>query len=154
MYKLHAVTWSPQTKFRAAFRNLNWAWIERLFSIETTDIQRLEHPQEVIDNGGEIFFLLNGDHVAATTTLGVEHGEYELSNMCVDNEYSGRGLEHALVRIVIDWTKKLGIPGITVLSSSKLENTISIYKQYGFQVINEDTHSNHIRCNIVLRLCL
>jgi putative acetyltransferase len=148
------VTWSPENKFREAFRNLNWAWIERLFTIETTDIQRLEHPQDVIDNGGEIFFLLNGDNIAATITLSVDHGEYELSNMCVDNEYWERGLEHALVRIVIDWTKRLGIPGITVLSSSSLENTISVYKQHGFQVINQNSNSNHIRCDIVLRLCL
>lgn len=148
------MTWTSEYKFREAFRNLNWAWMERLFNIEAADVQLLEHPQSIIDDGGEIFFLLHGDVVAGTVALVVEHGEYELSNMSVANDYLGLGFAHALMRVALDWARIRGIPGITILSSTTLESALSLYQQYGFQVIHHGSQQNYTRCNVALRLCM
>jgi GNAT superfamily N-acetyltransferase len=133
---------------------LNWAWIETFFKIEAYDIQHLEHPQDIINDGGEIFFLLHGQVVAGTVALIVENGEYEMNDMSIANNYLGLGFSHALMRVAIDWARARGLPGITIVSSTTLVNALSLYKKHGFQVTNLGNHHNYTRCNIALRLSL
>jgi GNAT superfamily N-acetyltransferase len=134
---------------------LNWAWVERLFKIEKSDIYQLEHPQEsIINPGGQIFFLLLGEEVIGTVALVIEHGEYELAKMSVSDHHQGKGYSHLLMNAPIDWARQRKLPGITILSSTSLVNAINLYKKHGFETVRLGSHPNYERCDIIMRLNL
>ncbi|KAG2184280.1 hypothetical protein INT44_009295 [Umbelopsis vinacea] len=153
-HQLNAVTWSSDYKFRAAFRNLNWASMERTFKVEDDDILQLENPQTIINDGGEIFFLMHNDVVTGTVALVVENGEYQATWMAVANNYLGLGFTHALLVVITNWARIRGLPGISVLTSTTLGSAVSLYQTHGFQVTHFDEHCSGARYDMSLRLCL
>ena len=57
-------------KYADDFAALNYQWITEFFVIEPEDRAALDHPEAyAIDNGGEIFFLLD-------RSSGGEHGHW------------------------------------------------------------------------------
>lgn len=149
------MTWLPIPAHAKAFRDLNWAWVERLFKIEKEDIKQLEQPDEtIIKPGGEIFFCQSGKELVGTVAMVHEHGDYELAKMSVTDAYQGRGLSHVLMHSTTMWAKKHKIPGVTILSSQKLVNAIALYKKHGYETVRLGSHPNYARCDIIMRLNL
>ncbi|KAH8549056.1 acyl-CoA N-acyltransferase [Umbelopsis sp. PMI_123] len=150
--KLYVVTWLPIAQHQKAFRDLNWAWVERLFKIEKSDIHQLEHPQETIINpGGEIIFLQREQDIIGTVAVVFEHDEYELSKMSVSDQHQGRGYSHLLMYASLDWARARNVPEITILSNQVLVNALTLYKQHGFETVRLGPHPNYERCDIVMK---
>src|SRR4051812_9768933 len=62
-------------EFRAAFEQLNRDWIETHFVLEEADREVFSNPEAaVLAAGGQIFFVLTGDHVQGTCAV-LPHGE-------------------------------------------------------------------------------
>ncbi|KAI8580960.1 hypothetical protein K450DRAFT_235450 [Umbelopsis ramanniana AG] len=128
--------------------------MERTFKVENDDILQLENPQNIINDGGEIFFLMHKDVVTGTVALVVENGEYEATWMAVANNYLGLGFTHALLVVITNWARIRGLPGITVLTSTTLGSAVSLYQTHGFQVTYIDENCRDARYDMSLRLCL
>ena len=57
MTPVKVITYDPQ--YASAFRDLNLEWIRKYFKVETKDEQQTSRPDECIEDGGEIFFLIS-----------------------------------------------------------------------------------------------
>jgi ribosomal protein S18 acetylase RimI-like enzyme len=154
MGKFKVISFDP--RYVAAFIALNREWIETYFRIEEMDIQHLENFQSLIlDPGGEIFFILEGQLAIGTCAM-VPHGHrtYEIAKMAVSPAVRGRGAGDLLMKTAIEWSSKMGADSITLLSNTVLEPAISLYKKHGFQIVHLGAHPDYERCNIEMKLVL
>jgi len=154
MEKFTVTTYDP--KYLPAFVELNREWIEKYFVLEPMDLAQLENPADsILNNGGEIFFVLEGDTAVGTCAM-VPHGEhsYELAKMAVSPAARGRGYGDVLMEAAIAWAKARGASTITLLSNTALEPAIALYHKHGFATVHLGPHPDYKRSNIemVLRL--
>lgn len=147
------ITFDP--KFLEDFVSLNREWIEKHFKIEESDRQQLLRAQEnILDIGGEIFFILENGRAVATCAM-VPHGDkFELAKMAVDPSARGKGYGDVLMRTAIDWSRERGLDEIFLLSNTILEPAITLYKKHGFETVNLGPHPDYERCNIEMKLKL
>jgi len=154
MNEVKVITFDP--KFVSSYISLNREWIETYFEIEPMDIAQLENPYEsILDQGGEIFFVLENQKAVGTCTM-VPHGPgcYELAKMAVQTSTRGKGYGDLLMKATIDWAKSKGANRIILLSNTILEPAISLYKKHGFEVQHLGPHPDYVRCNIVMERSL
>ncbi len=87
-----------------AFRELNEAWITKLFSLEEHDHGMLGDPvKHVIEPGGQILVAVDGKRVVGCCALiPMENGLLEMAKLAVAEEYQGRGLGRKLLARTID----------------------------------------------------
>lgn len=142
------VTFDP--KYLQAYVDLNRQWIEHYFRIEPMDTAQLQDPyRNVLEPGGEIFFVLENDEVVGTCAM-VPHGPncYELAKMAVNPILRGKGYGDILMQAALNWAKERKANRVILLSNTKLEPAISLYKKHGFQTIHLGPHPDYERCNI------
>lgn len=143
-------------RFLQSFVELNRQWIEQYFELEAMDLAQLRNPDEFILNpGGEIFFVLEGESVLGTCAM-VPHGPgcYEVAKMAVSPSARGRGVGDVLMQTCLDWARDKGANRIMLLSNTILEPAISLYKKHGFQVVHLGSHPDYDRCNIEMKIDL
>jgi N-acetylglutamate synthase-like GNAT family acetyltransferase len=141
----------------AAFANLNKEWIETYFRLEEMDLKQLEDPFEsIIKPGGEIFVIESADgHVVGVCAMiPHEKNSYELAKMAVSPIVRGQGVGDFLMETVIQWAQKQNASSIMLLSNTKLEPAISLYKKHGFVTVKLGPHPDYERCNIEMKLDL
>jgi GNAT superfamily N-acetyltransferase len=144
------------SRYHNDFVRLNEAWIEKHFGLEETDRKYLRDPQgTIIDKGGEIVFLIDGDCVVGTCAL-VRQDErvYELAKMAVDERMRGRGLGNRLMEAVLDCAHEKGACKVFLLSNIMLTPAISLYKKYGFRTVRLGPHPDYDRANIEMEIDL
>ena len=140
--------------YREAYKQfikiLNYEWLEKYFSVEENDVLQLSNPQEeIIDNGGKIYFALYNNEVVGTSSLmKVDNEEYELAKMAVTENAQGLGigkklLEHCLKEAII-----LGATSVSLFSNTKLVSAIALYRKYGFEEIALPADIHYKRANI------
>ena len=123
---------------RAAFRDLNLAWIERHFAVEPRDRYELEDAEHhILAAGGEIFMAEaegpNGVEVLGTCALLAEpDGAMELAKMAVRESARGRGVGRALGEAAVAAAVARGAPRIDLLSNRVLAPALSLYRALGF----------------------
>jgi N-acetylglutamate synthase-like GNAT family acetyltransferase len=140
-------------KYLSAFVELNREWITTHFVLEPMDLTQLENPQESILNlGGEIFFLLEGETAVGTCAM-VPHGPdcYELAKMAVSPKMRGKGYGDQLMTAIINWAKEKKAKRIMILSNTILEPAIALYLKHGFQVVSLGPHPDYQRSDIELQ---
>jgi ribosomal protein S18 acetylase RimI-like enzyme len=138
------------------FEKLNLEWIERHFRVEERDREVLGNPRaEVVDRGGEVFFLLDRDEVLGTCAM-IPHGEgvYELSKMAVDPAARGRGLGDRLMDAAIAWATGRGGRRIYLESNTVLVPAIELYRKHGFRTTRLGPSDEYERSNIEMTLDL
>ena len=139
-------------RYQSAFRELNLEWIQKYFKIEKKDLEQVDNPQECLNGGGEIFFVLEGDLAVGTCamySMGPRH--YELAKMAVNPAYRGQGLGDLLMQAAEKWAFQKGCDEIHILSNTILEPAIALYKKHGYETIHLGTHPDYERCNIEMR---
>ena len=145
-----------QSRFLPAFVALNREWIEHYFRLEEMDLHQLEKPHaSILDVGGEIFFVLEGEVPLGTVAM-VPHGpgNYELAKMAVSPDARGKGYGDLLMRTAVGWARERGAQKVTILSNTVLTPAISLYKKHGFRTIYLGKHPDYERCNIEMELIL
>jgi len=139
----------------AAFSALNYAWIERFFSIEASDRKVLERPAWIIEQGGYVLTLTSGDEVVGCCALLKGDGHHvELAKMAVAPAYQGRGLSHLLMEAAIAQAKAANARVVDLLTSSTLTRAIALYQRYGFIALPAKCHPDYSRCDLVMQLDL
>ena len=129
-------------------------WLETYFYVEDFDKEVLSNPKQyIIDPGGHIFFLLEGDVVLGTVALmKADAGVFELTKMAVLKTMRGRKIGQKLMQHCIDFAVNNGFKKIFLYSNTKLENAIYIYRKYGFIEIPVEKDSPYERSNIKMEL--
>ncbi len=145
-----------QKKYLPDFVTLNRQWIEEYFTLEPADLKQLEDPiGSILEPGGEILFLIEGNLVRGTVAL-VPHGEdcFEVAKMAVDPAVRGRGFGDILMKAAIDWARERGVQRLMLLSNTSLVPAISLYKKHGFRVVHLGPHPDYRRSDIEMELIL
>jgi putative acetyltransferase len=112
-----------QSVYKEDFKRINVEWIEKYFVVEPHDLEQLEDPQSIIDEGGQIYFAKLGDEIVGTAAL-IHDGndEYELA-------------------------KKRKAKALYLRSNRSLVPAISMYLSVGFVEVPLDA-SHYKRANI------
>ena len=142
--------------FAKDFARLNYEWINRYFRVEDHDREMLDDPVScIMDDGGEIFFAIEGEQVVGTVAM-IREGDarYELAKMAVSDEYKGKGIGNMLMQACIDFARERGKSSIFLLSNTKLVPAISLYRKHGFVEVNTGEPTVYERVDIVMELAL
>jgi putative acetyltransferase len=128
--------------YAADFKRLNLEWLDKYGLTEGPDLEMINHPQEIIDNGGFIYFAIAGKEVAGSAALIKETaGQYELAKMAVATSFQGKGISKLLIETCISKAEKAGAKRIYLSSNSQLKTAIALYEKYGFSHIPvKDSH--------------
>ena len=135
----------------AEFVRLNEIWISEHFAIEQVDRDLAANPGKIIDNGGFIYSLVQGDQVAGVCALFKESGErFQLARMAVNPALRGKGFGRALIEHAISQAKLDGAKSLYLLSNTVLAPAISLYERFGFTATTRGQHPVYARCNIIM----
>jgi GNAT superfamily N-acetyltransferase len=140
------------TRYKTAYRDLNLEWIEKYFTAEKKDHEQLDNPEECLAEGGQIFFVLDGERAIGTCAM-YKTGEkqFELAKMAVSPSYRGQGLGDLLIDVSESWAKAQGAEEILILSNTVLEPAIRLYHKHGFKTTYLGPNPDYERANIELR---
>lgn len=126
------ITYQPQ--YKQKFIDLNTAWLEEYFFVELHDKEVFENVEDIIlKPGGEIFFCLLDDEVVGTVAMQkVNDSVIEMAKLAVDKKHQGKKFGNILVEACIDFAKKHNYKTLMLVSSTKLNTALNLYKKYGF----------------------
>jgi DNA-binding MarR family transcriptional regulator/N-acetylglutamate synthase-like GNAT family acetyltransferase len=144
---------SFEPKYKDDFKRLNEEWLKKYFSIEPEDERILSNPEEIIKNGGEIFFALYNNEVAGTcAVVKIDKHSFELAKMGVTEKYQGKQIGKKLALTVIGFAVAKNAKTIFLETSSKLTSALNLYKKLGFKQITNDHPEKYQRCTIKMKL--
>ena len=125
-----------QPLYKDDFKRINVEWIAKFFVVEPHDLEQLDDPQAIIDNGGQIFLARMGDEIVGTSAL-IHDGDdvYELAKMGVTPKVQGLGLGKKLCAISIEEAKKRKAKVLYLLSNRGLTPAITMYISLGFMEV-------------------
>ncbi len=126
-----------ETRHREAFRQLNQAWITRYFRLEEADNRALNDPEGyIIDKGGFIFMALwEGAVVGTCALIKINEEVFELAKMAVTDTVQGKGIGYVLGKACIDKARLLGVKKVELLSNTRLQPAIHLYRKLGFKEV-------------------
>ena len=140
---------------RSFFKTLNEEWLNKYFVVEPYDAFLLENcSEEIIDKGGKIFFgKLNGVVIGTYAILAPVDGCVELGKMAITAAHQGKGYGQQLLQHAISTAVALGHKEMLLYSNRKLENSIYLYRKFGFnEVPNEDSPYERGDIKMLLKL--
>lgn len=138
-----------EAKHASAFKNLNYAWINKHFKIEESDRAMLEQPDSyILQNGGYIVMAKYKGEIIGTCAL-IQHDDakMEMAKMAVADSAKGKGIGYLLGRHCLEKAKELKASQVFLESNTKLKPAINLYKKLGFKRIVGQP-SPYERCNI------
>lgn len=122
------------------FERLNREWIERLFVLEPADELILANPQELIEAGGEVMFVLVDGEVVGTAGLQqLDAQTVELVKMAITPDSQGRGLGGRLIQALIAAAQAKGFTRIYIETNASLAASNHLYLKYGFKPTGQTT---------------
>ena len=142
-----------EPKYKEDFKRLNEEWLRQYFSVEPEDVRILSNPEEIINNGGEIFFALYNNEVAGTcAAIKTDKRTFELAKMGVTAKYRGRQIGKKLALTVIGFAVEKNAKSVILETSNKLSAALSLYKKLGFEQVPNDHPEKYTRYTIKMKL--
>jgi len=140
-----------ESKYLNDFIRLNEEWIISYFQLEDVDRKLAANPQKVIDDGGYIYSLVSDNEVVGVCALFNEgNNVYELARMAVSPKHQGKGYGEKLINACLSKAKEIKATKIYLVSNTKLETAISLYKKHGFKTVAKEQHPIYSRANITM----
>ena len=156
METMQIVEYRPE--LAGAFKALNEAWITQYFAIEAKDREVLDDPQgKIIDRGGRILFLVEGDEVAGWCALmAMADGGFEVAKMAVAESHKGKGLGRALMAACVERARAAGAPRLYLETNSALAPALALYRSFGFRELDGMSRgpSDYARVDVWMELVL
>lgn len=145
-----------EPKYAKSFKELNIAWLEKYFYVESHDADLMEKcEQTIINTGGFIFFAQYQETIVGCYSfIKIDEGIYELGKMAVAPKYQGLKIGQALMEHATAYAKTHKWQKILLYSNTKLENAIYIYRKYGFREVELEPNTPYERSNIKMELFL
>jgi ribosomal protein S18 acetylase RimI-like enzyme len=142
----------------AAFKALNEAWITQYFVIEAKDREVLDDPQgKIIDRGGRIFFLVEGEEVVGCCALlAMADGGFEVAKMAVAEPHKGKGFGRDLMAACVERGRAAGVPRLYLETNSALAPALALYRSFGFRELSgmKRGASDYARVDVWMELVL
>lgn len=137
------------------FESINKAWVTKYFTLESFDIDQLEHPEEtILAQGGEIIFAKLGEEILGTVALiPKEAGDWEMIKMGVKESAQGKGVGFALGKRLLEMAKEKGATRVVLYTNTKLEAALRVYEKLGFTYCNLEC-GTYGRCNVKMEFVL
>jgi N-acetylglutamate synthase-like GNAT family acetyltransferase len=133
------------------FIRLNEEWINKYFEVEEADRALAADPYKVVENGGFIFALVEDDKAIGVCALFKENDDnYELARMAVSPAHQGKGIGDILIQTCLSKLKEIGAKRVHLVSNTKLEPAINLYKKHGFETVSLGQHPVYARANIIM----
>ena len=138
------------------FKALNLEWLKTFFVVEPYDYLVLNNPsKEIIETGGEIFMVsIEGNIIGTFAFLKKEKKLFEFSKMALTPSERGKGYGNKMVQFAIEFSRKQQWNTLILYSSTILENSIHLYRKYGFIEVPIDSDIKYARGNIKMSLNL
>jgi DNA-binding MarR family transcriptional regulator/ribosomal protein S18 acetylase RimI-like enzyme len=140
-----------------AFREINTQWIEKMYRVEPTDLDVLDHPRErIIENGGAILFVeAKGAGVIGTCALRkTGERQFELTKMGVLEAARGLKAGEFLLRKAVERAQAMRAELLYLLSNRKSAAAIHLYEKVGFvhdaQIMRKFA-AQYARCDVAMR---
>lgn len=136
------------------FKALNIEWLETYFVVEAIDELVLSNPQtEIIDKGGFVFMAyIDGQTVGTFAYIKKGEGIYEFSKMAVSPALRGQGIGNQMMQFAIRFAEQHHWDKILLYSNTILENSIHLYRKYGFQEVPMEKNVIYSRGNIKMEI--
>lgn len=128
-------------KYKAEFIALNKKWIEEMFVLEAEDIKVLNNIETYIEQGGEIFFAIDEkteDVMSCCMIQPLPNGEWEIAKFATNDKYKGFGAGSMVLGACINYAKEKRIEKVVVVTNTKCQAAIHLYKKYGFKEVPVD----------------
>jgi ribosomal protein S18 acetylase RimI-like enzyme len=122
-------------KYASAFRDLNFEWLEKYFTVEPYDRIVLNDPQKhIIDLGGHVLLARLGNEIVGACAL-IKHDDrmYEISKLAVTEKCQGKGIGRQLAVTALERAKSLGASKVVLATSDLLTPANKLYESLGFQ---------------------
>lgn len=133
------------------FIEMNKQWISNMFVIEKEDLDVLNNIEQTIEAGGQIFFAIddNDEVLACCMIAPLPNGEWEIEKFCARGMYTGTGAGTACLKACIDYAKERHIEKLVIVTNTKCEQAIRLYRKFGFVEVPVDREKFHFdRANI------
>ena len=139
----------------AAFKALNYAWVEEYFTLEQKDVDVLENFRAgILDAGGRILMADYEDRTVGTCALiPMADGGAELAKMGVDKSMRGVGVGWRLGRAAVEVAREMGATRLYLESNSALKPALHIYRKLGFEDV-KGPPSPYARADVQMELRL
>ncbi|WP_415397008.1 GNAT family N-acetyltransferase [Sulfurimonas sp. CS5] len=135
------------------FIRLNEEWIQKYFEIEQIDKDLAKNPYLIVEKGGYIFSIIDNKNVIGVCALmNNGNGIYELVRMAVFSQYQGKGYGSLLIETCLKKLKSINAKKVCLVSNTKLETAIGLYKKFGFKTVNIGQSPIYKRANIEMEL--
>lgn len=144
------IFWNEESHLRD-FVELNNAWIEQYFELEENDLNLAKDPGKIIRDGGYILTITDNDRVIGCCALFKNDDEnYELARMTIIESERGKGFGKLLMKEILLFARKIAAKKLFLISNTKLEAAIRLYKNFGFKTVFEGQHPSYRRGNIIM----
>jgi GNAT superfamily N-acetyltransferase len=147
-------TRNPEHKAR--FGALNREWLERYFRVEDHDAETFADPETHVLAGGGVIIMAEtaGDIVGTGSLVPMEAGVYEIAKMAVTDAWQGKGIGERILAALIARARAKAVRRLFIVSNTKLENAIRLYRRHGFGDSAQNRHGHYERGNITLEMPL
>ena len=139
----------------AAFRELNEAWITKLFSLVEHDHKVLSDPiGQIIEPGGQIIVAVDGGRVVGCCALvPMEPGVFEMAKLAVAEDCQGRGVGRKVMERTIEEARAMGAKRLYLETNHTLKNTIHLNETLGFRRLPPRA-SHYARADVFMEMDL
>ena len=145
-----------EPKYKDHFRDLNYEWISKYFTVEKKDKEMLEDPEnQILKKGGFILFAEYENEIAGTTAI-IKHGEgeYELAKMAVNENVQGKQIGKKLALAAIEKVRSLNASKLYLETNSTLTPALNLYNSLGFNEVEMKVKSEYDRATLRMELDL
>ena len=153
MNDVFIIPYAPE--YQPDFKRLNVAWISELFTVETHDLEQLDHPEDhILPNSGQILLARSGGEIIGTAAMiATENNTFELAKMSVAPAFQGRGIGKLLAVAAIDYARQAGARLVWLESNRKAETALELYRRVGFAEVPLKP-SPYTRADVCMELTL
>ncbi len=138
------------------FAALNIEWLEQYFTVEPVDHTMFADPDSyILAPGGAIYMARVHGQIVGTCAL-IKRSEtvYEMGKMAVSRLFQAKGIGTALVNVIEDHARRLGLSTLYLTSSTKLPHAVPTYRKLGWVDSAEPLHTAYRRSDISLQKAL
>ncbi|MGC6422468.1 MAG: GNAT family N-acetyltransferase [Flavobacteriaceae bacterium] len=148
------IPYKPQ--FKQDFIDLNIDWLEEFFEVEPYDKKVLEDCEnQILAKGGFIFFaLLDAEVVGTFAYIKMNDQTFELSKMAVAKSHRGKGIGNLMMAFSIRFAEQHHWKNLVLYSSTTLDNSLHLYRKYGYMQIPLEPDCPYKRGDIKMELRL
>lgn len=150
-------SYDPQNpEHKQQFAALNREWLNKFFYVEPYDEEMFADPEgSVLAGGGVIFFARANGEIAGTGSLiPLEGGCFEIAKMGVTERWQKHKIGEKLLLALIARARHMHVAKLYIVSNTRLENAIRLYRRHGFTDSPEVRHAHYARGDITLELPL